>query len=92
MLQREHSAILSAFIKLSFSIKTFVLSILKWPLKTGFTVLHSFQVILLTYCNPVVSTIESDELAHLMNLRISVSYFGTSASLLTFNCDEISCQ
>ena len=32
------SAILSAFIKLPFSIKTFVLSILKWPLKTDFTV------------------------------------------------------
>ena len=41
MLQREHSAILSTFIKLPFSIKTFVLSIFKWPLKTGFTVLNS---------------------------------------------------
>ena len=29
MLQREHSAILSIFIKLSFTIKTFVLSIIK---------------------------------------------------------------
>ena len=38
MLPLEHSAILSTFIKLSFSIKTFVLSIFKWPLKTGFTV------------------------------------------------------
>ena len=38
MLQGEHSAILSTFIKLLFSIKTFVLSIFKWPLKTGFTV------------------------------------------------------
>ena len=38
MLQGEHSAILSTFIKLPFSIKTFVLSIFKWPLKTGFTV------------------------------------------------------
>ena len=37
MLQREHSAILSTFIKLPFSIKTFVLSIFKWPFKTGFT-------------------------------------------------------
>ena len=35
MLQREHSAILSTFIKLLFSIKAFVLSIFKWPLKTG---------------------------------------------------------
>ena len=33
-----HSAILLTCIKLSFSIKTLVLSIFKWPLKTGFTV------------------------------------------------------
>ena len=38
MLQREHSAILSTFIKLLFSIKTFALYIFEWPLKTGFTV------------------------------------------------------
>ena len=35
---REHSAILSAFIKLPFVFKTFVLSIFEWLLKTGFTV------------------------------------------------------
>ena len=40
MLQ-EHSAILLTFIKLPFSIKTFVVSIFKWPLKTGFTVHHT---------------------------------------------------
>ena len=34
----EHSAILLTFIKLSFVIKTFVFSIFKWPLKTGFNV------------------------------------------------------
>ena len=38
MLQREHSAILSTFIKLPFVIKTGVLSIFECPLKTGFTV------------------------------------------------------
>ena len=38
MFQGEHSAILSTFIKLPFAIKTFVLSIFEWPLKTGFTV------------------------------------------------------
>ena len=37
----EHSAILSTFIKLPFAIKTFVLSIFDWPLKTGFTVFKS---------------------------------------------------
>ena len=41
MLQGEHSAILSSFIKLSFVMKIFVLSIFEWPLKTGFTVLSS---------------------------------------------------
>ena len=38
MLQGEHSAILSTFIKLPFAIKTFVLSIFEWPFKTRFTV------------------------------------------------------
>ena len=34
----EHSAILSTFMKLLLSTKTFVLFIVKWPLKTGLTV------------------------------------------------------
>ena len=38
MLPLEHSAILSTSNKLPFSIKTLVLSIFKWLLKTGFTV------------------------------------------------------
>ena len=38
MLQGEHSAILSTFIKLTCVIKICVLSIFEWPLKTGFTV------------------------------------------------------
>ena len=33
---REHSTILSTFIKLPFVFKTIVLSIFEWPLKTGF--------------------------------------------------------
>ena len=36
--QREHSAILLTFIKLSFVFKTFVLCIFERPLKTGFTI------------------------------------------------------
>ena len=39
MLQWEHSAILSTFMKLPFVIKIFVLSIFEWPFYTGFTVL-----------------------------------------------------
>ena len=38
MLQGEHSAILSTFIKLSFIIKIFVLFFVEWPFYTGFTV------------------------------------------------------
>ena len=38
MLQGEHSAILSTFIKLPFVIIIFVLSVFEWPLKTGLTV------------------------------------------------------
>ena len=37
MLQVEHSAILSTFIKLPFAIQAFVLSF-EWPLKTGLAV------------------------------------------------------
>ena len=45
MLQREHSAILSAFIKLPFFIKIFVLSIFEWLFYTGFTVTLQLQIL-----------------------------------------------
>ena len=38
MLQGEHSAILSTFIKLPFVFKIFVLSIFEWPFYAGFIV------------------------------------------------------
>ena len=38
---QTHSAILSTFIRLPLVFKTFVLSIVEWPLKTGFTVPNS---------------------------------------------------
>ena len=40
MLQGEHSAMFSTFIKLTFVIKTFVMSICEWPFYTRFTVLY----------------------------------------------------
>ena len=43
MLEGEHSAILSTFIKLPFAIKNFVLSTFEWPLKKSFTVLAMAQ-------------------------------------------------
>ena len=42
---REHSAILSTFIKLPIVSKTFVLSIFEWPFKTGFTVLSKSLIV-----------------------------------------------
>ena len=42
MLQGEHFAILSTFIKLPFVNKIFVFSIVEWPFYTGFTVVKDF--------------------------------------------------
>ena len=44
MLQVEHSAILSAFIKLPILIRIFVLSIFEWPFYTGFTVCSGLKL------------------------------------------------
>ena len=44
MLQREHSAILSTFIKVSLTINILVLCIFEWPLKTDFTVACNLPV------------------------------------------------
>ena len=43
---KRASAILWNFIKLPFVIKIFVLSIFEWPLKTGFTILLLFVLLL----------------------------------------------
>ena len=43
---REHSAILSTFIKLPFVYKALVLSNAEWPLKTGLTVLLTLTFVL----------------------------------------------
>ena len=51
MLQGEHSAILLTSIKQSFSIKTLVLPIFKWSLKTGFTVTPQKQVSVTKNCH-----------------------------------------
>ena len=62
MLQGEHSAILSTFIKLPFVIKIFVSSIFEWQFYTGFTVssfhisdfqayyLHTQKMIFILFC------------------------------------------
>ena len=45
MLQGEHSAIPSTFIKLPIVIKIFVLPIFEWPFYTGFTVVLTYFVL-----------------------------------------------
>ena len=40
---KEHSAILTTFIKLPLVLKTIVLSIFEWPFKTGFFCIAIFQ-------------------------------------------------
>ena len=49
MLQSEHSALLSTFIKLPVVIKTFVLSIFQWQFYTGFTVFRFLRFVVI--CN-----------------------------------------
>ena len=56
MLQGEHSAILSTFIKLPFVIKIFVLSIFKWPFYAGFTELTLSCTFFTWNTNPVLHT------------------------------------
>ena len=58
MLQGEHSAILLTFIKLPFVIKTFVLSIFKWLLKTGFTVYSLFFSIIVLWEFEISSSLD----------------------------------
>ena len=58
MLQVEHSAILSPFIKLPVVIKIFVLSNFEWWLKTGFTV-HYFLISSQAWCRIPLITIDS---------------------------------
>ena len=55
MLPLEHTAILSTFIELSNVIKSFVLSIFEWPLKTGFT----FTKALITMERKFISSFEN---------------------------------
>ena len=55
---REHSAILSTFIKLPFVFKTFVLSIFEWPLKTNFSVVVVVVVVVVFVVVVVVVVVE----------------------------------
>ena len=65
MLQWEHSAILSTFIKLPFDIKIFVLSIFERLLKAGFTV-HC-----LGHPLNVIQPIESSYTTHRIKLHFT---------------------
>ena len=84
MLQGEHSAILSTFIKLPFVIKIFVLSIFEWPLYTGFTVevTCDFQ-----QCG-ILTSVDSDEpLQPPFKLRNSKCCSDSSLTVIEYSSD-----
>ena len=82
MLQREHSAILSTFVKLPVVIKTFVLSIFLWPFYTGFTV---FQIPLVLRSE--FSTITGGNCPFRRNVSVSLHRRGdSSGKLYLFLC------
>ena len=62
MLQAEHSAILSTFIKLPFVIKIFVLAFFEWPLETAFTVCYEIAHLQVGTKELNDSMMEEDEL------------------------------
>ena len=68
MLQLEHSAIRSTFIKLPFVIKIFVKSMFEWPLKTGFTLVceYCFKI---PHIRIVTSTCQVYDLPHYAALK-----------------------
>ena len=70
MLQRDHFAILSTFIKLPFVIEIFILSIFEWTLKTSFTVYNYSQWVELSM------NIHEERVVE----RVIFSYFRTSVS------------
>ena len=77
MLQGEHSAILSTFIKLPFVIKIFVLSIFEWPFYTCFTVVIEMEVCSSNPRFPLSLFILMDFSIHIDTIRmdLSILYF-----------------
>ena len=89
MLQGEHSAILSTFIKLPFVIKIFVLSIFEWPLKTGLTV-----YIQLTQTNQLefsimLHTIKTERSIAYIDRGVTGYHFQKNIVFLTLNIDFV---
>ena len=65
MLQGEHSAILSTFIKELFVIKIFVLSIFEWPFYTGFSVVQNLAKKKLLYNALIISSHHFQTIFHI---------------------------
>ena len=78
---KEHSAILSTFIKLPFVFKTSVLSIFEWRLKIGFTVSSMFKLISLNFTlnNSVSLKTQSGQHIHYSNAQGKEVYDDDSA-------------
>ena len=85
MLQAEHSAILSNFIKLPFVIKIFVLSIFEWPFYTGLLYDISFWTFL-SLCFKLLSSLLFIELKHFQTffIHLPVSSYYSPIKLVTY--------
>ena len=77
MLLREHSAILSTFIKLPFVIKIYVLSIFEWQFYTDFTVFK----LLCKHKNEDFSKNALLSRLNLNTLAVTVSHFVTNMNI-----------
>ena len=87
MLQGEHSAILSTFIKLPFVIRVYVLSIFGKLFYTGFTVLHHDQFVKLAQLNSMLSAVMSNDVQK-YNAFVCLSSCFMSQSTIFQSCQD----
>ena len=85
MLQGEHSAILSTFIKLPYVIKIFVLIIFEWLFYTGFTV-HCDHFATSSACVKGSTALS----AHVYSIQVSMRYACHCRKILGSTVDTLS--
>ena len=83
MLQGEHSAIFSTFIKLPFVIKIFALSIFEWPLKTGFTVWLQWKLFILTLFITAIFLTASEVFVQMYQFSLNLSSLQQKFSIMS---------
>ena len=84
MLQSEYSAILSTFIRLPVVIKTFVLTILKWLIYTGFTVQSNLVNSMFSGLDVVFRTISNSNYKEVHIKQCNNKYFFSIEKYVSF--------